>query len=279
MKNLKRSLFLISTIIAIVSFNSCKDDDIITPPETNPFEDLTLVVQQNTGIGSYVKIYADEALFVGYNNLYIALFDSVSNEQITNTSIDLVPMMDMMSMKHSAPFVRPGDSPDPVTKAFKAAVVFIMPSSAQGDWSLNLHIHNFDPINEVDLSIPVNVIPKSEGRVMSFLRKSDSASIFVTLIEPVKPEVGLNKITYGVYTRKSMMDFPPVEDLNMEIEPMMLSMGHGSPNNVNPSHVGNGIYEGTVNFTMTGKWTIFTLLKDQGQTAIGDTLQFSMTLP
>jgi len=38
-------------------------------------------------------------------------------------------------------------------------------------------------------------------------------------------------------------------------------MGHGSPNNVNPVHVSNGHYVGSVNFTMTGAWRINMLLK------------------
>jgi hypothetical protein len=278
MKISKTTLLIASTFLALFVFNSCKDDDIVTPPDTNPFENLVLVGEQNTGVGSYVKIYADEALFVGYNNLYITLFDSASNEQITNGCIDLVPMMDMMTMKHSAPFVSPGDILDPQTRVFKGAVVFTMPSGSHGTWSLKLHINNYDAQSEVDVSVSVTVVAKSESRLLSFVRKSDSASMFVTLIEPVKPEVGLNKITYGVYTKKTMMDFPPVEDLNMEIDPQMLSMGHGSPNNVNPTYKANGIYEGTVNFTMSGKWTVFTLLKDENNTAMGDTLLFDITL-
>lgn len=36
----------------------------------------------------------------------------------------------------------------------------------------------------------------------------------------------------------------------------MPSMGHGSPNNVNPVHIEKGHYRGKVNFTMTGEWQI-----------------------
>lgn len=57
------------------------------------------------------------------------------------------------------------------------------------------------------------------------------------------------------------MNFPPVSDLTVEITPEMPSMGHGSPNNVNPVYIENGHYKGKVNFTMTGDWRIHLTLK------------------
>ena len=38
--------------------------------------------------------------------------------------------------------------------------------------------------------------------------------------------------------------------------PTMPSMGHGSPNNENPSHLEKGHYMGKVNFSMSGDWKL-----------------------
>jgi hypothetical protein len=46
----------------------------------------------------------------------------------------------------------------------------------------------------------------------------------------------------------------------------MPSMGHGSPNNVNPTSTGKGHYKGKVNFTMTGEWKINVAIKKGGST-------------
>jgi len=46
----------------------------------------------------------------------------------------------------------------------------------------------------------------------------------------------------------------------------MPSMGHGSPNNVNPVLTKNGHYKGKVNFTMTGDWRINLELNKDGKT-------------
>ena len=277
MKILKSSL-LIAGLTLITTFYSCKDDDVPPVNEENPFENLVEHQKVFTGLGTYVKLYFEEEPFVGFNEVYIALFDSASNEQITDGHIDMTPMMDMTTMKHSAPFTNTGHHKDAKTGAFKGSVVFIMPSGAHGTWSLDLHVHNHVAQNDVEISVPVTVKAKSESRVHSFRRKADSVAVFVTLIEPKSPEVGMNTITYGVYERKNMMEFPALESVSMEIDPQMLSMGHGSPNNENPVHTSNGVYEGKINYTMSGKWTIFTVLKDENQTLLGDTLKFETTL-
>jgi hypothetical protein len=53
-----------------------------------------------------------------------------------------------------------------------------------------------------------------------------------------------------------MMSWPALEMLNIEIDPEMPTMGHGSPNNVNPIDMGEGHYLGKVNFTMSGFWRV-----------------------
>jgi hypothetical protein len=53
--------------------------------------------------------------------------------------------------------------------------------------------------------------------------------------------------------------------MQFEVEPWMVSMDHGSPNNVAPVHMQNGHYKGTVNFTMTGDWRVRLTMKDQDQ--------------
>ena len=47
-----------------------------------------------------------------------------------------------------------------------------------------------------------------------------------------------------------------VTDLTVTAVPDMPAMGHGSSHNVDPIHVGDGRYEGSVNLTMPGEWRI-----------------------
>jgi hypothetical protein len=90
----------------------------------------------------------------------------------------------------------------------------------------------------------------------SFTAANNGAKIFVALVEPSKPKVGINDLELVVYRKATMMSFPADSSLSIAFEPEMPTMGHGSPNNVNPVHVKNGHYRGKVNFTMTGLWRL-----------------------
>jgi hypothetical protein len=56
----------------------------------------------------------------------------------------------------------------------------------------------------------------------------------------------------------------PVNDYSIVLTPEMPSMGHGSPNNVNPTFSSNGHYTGKVNYTMTGDWRLNLSLSQSG---------------
>jgi hypothetical protein len=73
-----------------------------------------------------------------------------------------------------------------------------------------------------------------------------------------------------------MMAFPAVSNCDVTIEPSMPSMGHGSPNNINPVHMADGHYMGSVNFTMDGEWLIEVSVLE-GSTEIG-AIDFEVTL-
>jgi hypothetical protein len=73
-----------------------------------------------------------------------------------------------------------------------------------------------------------------------------------------------------------MMSFPAIENYSIEFEPEMPTMGHGSPNNVNPTYTANGLYDGTVNFTMTGYWRINVTVKNAEGVIVKDGISFDV---
>jgi len=71
-----------------------------------------------------------------------------------------------------------------------------------------------------------------------------------------------------VHTRASMMNFPPVADAELEIYPYM-DMGGGSGHSTEfnpPEATGNGYYEGSINYSMSGTWTTSVTLTIDGDT-------------
>ncbi|MBK8881190.1 MAG: FixH family protein [Bacteroidales bacterium] len=96
------------------------------------------------------------------------------------------------------------------------------------------------------------------------------------MLQPVDPKVGMNDIELTLHRKATMMDWPSDDTYTIEITPEMPSMGHGSPNNVNPSSIGNGHYKGKVNFTMTGEWRVNVLVKKDGAD-VSQNLFFTVT--
>ena len=244
--------------IAAFALGSCNKTTDPEPTPKDPFKDLILIGETSAvGSGTTIKLYSDDELFVGYNHLYVAVYDSSNSKvQITDANITFKPMMDMGAMKHTCPVENPTATVDAKTKAFKGAAVYIMPTTATGFWTMNIEIENKVLGQTGMASLPITVVEKDEPRLITFISEFDGAKLFVARIDPVNPEIGLNDIVFGIYQKESMMSFPTVDGYVMEMEPEMPSMNHGSPNNVNPVSIGGGKYKGVVNFTMTGYWKI-----------------------
>lgn len=260
----------ISSVILclLVSFSACKKTD---NPETDPAKGLNKLAEgYAAGASAKAEVYTKEAtLTSGYTKFYIALYDSVTGKRMDEAHIYLTPVMDMGTMKHAAPYENPS-SEDAVNHLFPCSVFFVM-SSMSGSWTITIKVHNHTTGKEGSLTIPVTVNEPAKPRMKSFTALHDGGKYFISLVEPSAPKVGINDMEMVIYKKASMMSWPADSSLSVILTPEMPTMGHGSPNNVNPVHVGNGHYKGKVNFTMTGLWRLN--LDFMSGTAVADTTQ------
>lgn len=250
MKTYKLLLWL---IVAITVNIACDDDDNGGDNKTNITVDLLVEQRSNSSLYN-VEIYSTETPFVGYNTLYFAITNPVTKEYITDAAITLYPEMDMGMMKHTAPTEQPETDVDNPS-FYKGAVVFIMPSGDAGSWSIEVAMEINGLQDTAIIDIPIVELP-DEPKLYSFVSKADNGKYFISLINPADPMVGLNNFEITVHKKISMMSFPAVNDLTVLMEPVMPSMDHGSPNNIDPTFDEDGHYKGRVNFTMTGWWRV-----------------------
>jgi hypothetical protein len=250
----------------LLSLPSCSVDDLDPEPE-NKFVQIASAASEKTFFD--IRFYSEEPLFVGYNKVYFKLTDKSSGFALDQAAISLFPLMDMGTFKHACPV----ENPDPVANTdglFSGAVLFSMPGS-NNSWSLSAKITAngktdsvYFPISEIVATSPVKKIvvidSLSTGPGTWKITKHP-----VSLVEPPEWKVGNNTFEITVHTMASMMSFPCCNNLTVEITPEMPSMGHGSPNNVNPVLTEMGHYVGTVNFTMTGAWRINMVFKENGR--------------
>jgi hypothetical protein len=254
-------------VILILGLGACSDNDNPTAPQSDGQDAIELVALGNADDqGVRVTLFGPQQLRAGYTPLQVRLTDASTGAAIPSAIVQLQPMMHMVrddgsTMDHSAPTEPPTDT-RAVDGVFSNPVVFIMP----GAWQLHVDFSEAAG-RQGRVTFPLVVEP---GTSLAVLTGEDGATYFVALVAPTQPGVGRQDLEIAVFTRQTMMSFPPVPDLRLEMVPHMPSMGHGSPDNEHPIHLAGGHYVGAVNFIMTGDWSIeMTLLR--GEVAIATT--------
>ncbi len=222
-----------------LAFVSCKKEDV--KPDEKPIEKIKLG-EAITSINEKITLWSDAALTTGFHMIYLSVKDA-TNKNVNNATVSFQSLMDMGSMKHSSPVEQPAY--DNASGLYAGAIVFTMPSGTH-KWIVDVTVNGEIKTMEVD-------IPAAKTKVVGSYVGTDGNKYVVALIPSKKWEVGLNEVEILI-CKNQMMSFPPVDDFKISFTPEMPSMGHGSPNNVNPVNIGNGRYKGKVNYTMTGNW-------------------------
>jgi hypothetical protein len=267
---MKRILLNLTYLLAasLILFSCTKDNE-----ETviDPLAGLTKLKEGYAiGASAKVEIWGKKNFFVGYNNLVVVLYDSLNlKEKITDAHIHFMPVMTMkmgmMTMQHACPVENPDETA--VNNVFPGAVAFIMATETDGTWKLGVSVHNHKYDKEGEAEFDITVDNPATSILSVFTSQSvDSSKLVLSLVQPTAPKVGMNDIEFTIHKKADMMNFPADNSYTIEITPEMPSMGHGSPNNVNPVNTGNGHYIGKVNFTMTGEWKVNVLVKKDGNT-------------
>lgn len=266
---------VVGTALVSTIFSGCKKEDDPTPITSNT-DGLVMIASGYTDAGGIkVNLYSTDSLYSRYTNFFVEVRDSATDAVIDDAHIELMPMMDMGQMQHSAPFENPS-STNAVDGLFPCAVVFQMPGEM--GWTLNIHVHEHVNGGEGEVTFPLMVKNPDPTRTRVVTPVNDPMSrLIISYVQPMDPKVGINDFEITLHSRETMMSFPGIENYTVEIEPEMPSMGHGSPNNVNPTDSGNGHYNGSVNFTMTGLWRINLNIMD-GSTVVDSTAYFEVTL-
>ena len=243
---------LTALVLLTIALSSC---DTTSSPDLEP--ELDLVTIGSASSDDYtISLESNSPLETGANQLYWKV--KRDGDLVTPESITIKPMMDMGDMMHSTPFQQPEVAPED-DRYFSNIAVFIMASGMMGSWSIEFEITL--PNQEILTGeIPVGV--DSSWRLTS-VRDDNDKIYFITWLQPRQPVTGNNTLGFMVHTRESMMSFPPVENAELEIYPFMdMGGGTGHSTEFNPPVAdGNGYYEGSINYSMSGTWTTSATLK------------------
>jgi copper chaperone NosL len=213
--------------------------------------------------GHQLQLLSHGPLHAGYNQIMLHA-TTPEGAPAAGLAFAYAPIMSMRDGKnHASPVENPVEA---APGMYHGAVIFSMADGPDlGDWSLTVVMTDAASVSG-ETTFPVDVAP---SKLIGSFVAPDESKLFVAVIQPLTPTVGVQPIELLVFRRESMMEWPVVDDLTLHIEPEMPTMGHGSPNNEEPVSVGNGHYLGKVNFTMSGPWTVTTTVS-QDETSLGE---------
>lgn len=218
----------------------------------------------------HVEMLAEAPLRVGWNRVYYRLTDEVDGEPVTQAHITQQPVMRMEDgHTHGGPSVDPMSTADDQGR-FAAQIVFTMPSD-EGTWNHELVVQwpTTDTTHELtfeDLAVEPGM---QQGVPLGDPASADALLVTLTFLE--EPRTGLVPFVLTAHERAAPFDFPPRGDLDVTVTPFMPAHGHGSTGSEDPTHTGDGMYEGAVNFNMPGWWTLDFHIEGL------ETLQFEIT--
>ncbi|PVH26707.1 hypothetical protein [Sphingobacterium corticibacter] len=221
--------------------------------------------------------------YTGYNELRVRITDTQTGETINPDSIQFIPISKIADgVVTSCPhlFQLQKSTQNAYWEGYS---IFIDEQLPNPTWKLYVNLvvgqQNYTATSDITTKEQLN---KNLNKTL--FRGNDSLDYMIALVSPRNPQVGTNPIIAGIFKRITtthLAEFVPlspsyyqyvaVNDHTLELDPRMPepSMGnHSSPNNVNLSQRNDGFYEGVVNYTMTGNWTLNFILKDARNTIV-----------
>lgn len=267
MKTIKYIFALLFLSMGMVSCSDSTDDPM--PVSDNPLEAFNLTSSFEAN-GHVLELYSDQdGYFLGYNEVFVRIKDLSTESYIPDATIAWNPIMHMTDKTHSCPrseITATGDA-----TVYKGYIVFQMASNTDEYWELNLEYRIGGTTYNATEQIVVNAPVDGKKTVNVFTGTDDVR--YVLAMMPFAPEVAVNDFSAVLFKMETMMNFPPVADYTITIDPRMPSMGnHSSPNNedlvFDPE---SGSYNGKLSLTMTGYWKInLKLLNDNGDILKGE---------
>jgi len=269
---MKKLLFAMMAIVLLIS--ACSKEAAVKPM---PISAPKIKVGESYAAGSGIKVtmYQDTTFLTQYNRVYLVLTDSVSGAAISTADISIAANMNggMMGMPMPAPVLKPTYSSS--SSAYVGAAVFTMAtSSAMGLWDITVSVTNpaTGKMGNADFMVNVN---NAKYNLTTTVNGSDGQTYTISLVEPLKPKVGMNTLQLMVDEQMMVMNmtgmsmsYAPVNNFTVAFTPSMAAMGNMPSNdNVTPVFSAYGNYVGKVNLSMPGEWKLNINLMD-GQTMV-----------
>lgn len=261
--------YLSAVAIAVILLTACKKETFNPTVEVDTSKSSLIKISEAYAIGSATKVelWSDSEISIGYQKLFVALYDSITKKPITRSVVEILPIIDKKIddtvVKLSVPVENP-ESFDANQTLFQCAAVFTTPSYGDlAQWKIKIMLKKAGQNKFTEVQMPIFVKPAAFERVKT-IDAADGSKLTITLVTPLNPRVGLNDLEFIINNTVDLFtynfDNSHSVDIRVEIPLKKIS----SSDNINPSYTSKGRYKGKVNFTMSGNWRInLNLLKNK----------------
>ena len=254
---MKKITITVTLLFALYVWGCGSDTNPITPVEQNG--DYSKIFTAESGATKFeVWSATSSSLTYGYNEIGFKVF--LNNAEQNQGFVKFHPVMyhGLGGPNHSTP-VSNTFSYDAGKSLFAGYIIFMMYDTA-AFWT-----GDFNYYNQVYVDSSVfSITNSSKTLIYSWDNTSLQQTMFLTMISPSFPRVGLNQVEMLLHKTADMNTYEEISDAEMYIRPWMETMGHGSGNNVDPVYTTGGKYIGTANFNMAGEWFLYDSIKVGG---------------
>ncbi|WP_313374366.1 hypothetical protein [Chishuiella sp.] len=270
------SLFfvLISCTLDMTDYEAEKDRDI---PEKTEFKEAISFEKEHYKISIETL---NGTFYKGYNEIHLTITDTKTNEFVTNSNINFLPISTnsnstISSCPHQYELVY-----DDQNNYYSGYSVFTKITDSENDWNIYINFSIDGETYNINQKIIVNEQENKNLNMTTFTGNDDEQYV-IALISPQKPTVSENNLVAGIYKYnqptehttvfpdESQFSYSIVNNYTLKIDPRMPepSMGnHSSLNNKDLTQQIDLLYHGIANYTMTGNWTLnFILINEKGR--------------
>jgi hypothetical protein len=266
-----RKNYVYAFTIAVILLTACKKETI-NPTVVIDTTKTSLVKISEAyvpGSATKVELWSDSEISTGYQKLFVALYDSITNKPITRSIVEILPILyekvNGSLVSSSVPVENP-ESFDATQTLFQSAAIFTAPT--YGDlafWKINIMVKKAGQNEFSEVQIPIYVKPSVYERVKT-IEASDGTKLNIAFISPLYPKLGINDFEIIINHKVDLFTYHCDNTHLIDINVEMPLTKERSTNNVNPSYDRNGHYKGRVNLTKNGIWRININLTKNGKT-------------
>ncbi|HJY62875.1 MAG TPA: hypothetical protein VJ455_01860 [Ignavibacteria bacterium] len=248
---MERSIKYILFAVLAIYFYSCSDD-IVNNNSTSYDTYVKVISAENGNLRFEMWSASGDTLMTGYNKIGFKVFEN--NQAKSSGYVKFFTKMYHTGGNdiHGTP-VEPAYYYNSQMEMFTGYIIMLMPSDTTSSWYGFYNYNNQLYVDSVKYDVGWNRLAKFK----IFVDLSTSLKYLITVLQPIVPVRNMNNFQCTLHESMDFIYFTQLNSAQMYIKPWLDSLEHASGNNVNPVHIGGGIYEGKVNFDYAGLWNVY----------------------